>query len=182
MSAKRRLRAAYDEERERFQTAEERRVRHILIEVADGEEDAARTKAEGVATAAAQRRRLRRTSRARFSTDAGTKAQGGDLGWIGRGMLVGPFEDALFAMQVGERQRSRAQRLRFPRDSSRRGARRRLQPFEAVRDELAAETAHAACREQQFYDRANELGDEAFDAYNELATRRDRRRSCRSRR
>ena len=52
------LRAAYEEERERFQTAEERRASHILIEVADGEEDAARATAESVAARVQRRRGL----------------------------------------------------------------------------------------------------------------------------
>ena len=44
-----------------------------------------------------------------------------------------------------------------------------VQPFEAVREELAAETRTRQA-ENEFYDRANELGEAAFDAYNELAT------------
>ena len=174
------LRAAYEEERERFQTTEERRARHILIEVADGQEDAARAAAESVAA------RLRggedfAAVAAEVSADAGTKAQGGDLGWIGRGMLVGPFEDALFAMQVGEVSAPVRTEFGFHvirLDELRAGE---LQPFEAVREELAAETRTRRA-EDEFYDRANELGEAAFDAYSELATRRDRRWSCRSRR
>ena len=163
------LRAAYDEERERFQTAEERRARHILIAVENGDEDAARAKAEELAAARAQRRGLRGSSRASSPTDAGTKAQGGDLGWIGRGMLAGPFEDALFEMQTGEVRgpvRSDFGYHVIRLDELRAGT---TQPFEAVRDELASELRTRRA-EQQFYDRANQLGDKAFDAYNELAT------------
>ena len=54
-------------------------------------------------------RRRRRRAGADFaalarasSDDAGSKATGGDLGWVGKGLMVGPFEDALFAMKPGE--------------------------------------------------------------------------------
>src|SRR5262245_10192642 len=128
------LRAAYEQERERFETPEQRHAQHILVEIPEGQEDAARAQAEGIVA------RLRggedfAAVAAEVSADAGTKAQGGDLGWLARGMLPGAFEDALFAMQVGQisepvRGDDGLHIIRL--EEVRAGD---VQPFEAVREE-----------------------------------------------
>ena len=83
------IRAAYEANREQFETAD---VAHILVP------------AEATARGIIARLRggedfaaLART----FSTDEGSKAQGGSLGVRPRGSYVKPFEDAVFSARIG---------------------------------------------------------------------------------
>ena len=100
------VRNYYDEHRSEFGTPEERRAAHILIAVPAGasqaQQDTAREKSEQL---------LQQVSKtpARFaelaklnSQDPGSAANGGDLGFVGRGLMVKPFEDAVFALKPGE--------------------------------------------------------------------------------
>jgi peptidyl-prolyl cis-trans isomerase D len=100
------LRRYYAENASRFTAAEERRASHILI-AADKDKPAAERQ-QAKAKAEALLEQLRK-SPAKFaelakanSNDPGSAERGGDLDYFGRGAMVGPFEDAVFAMKVGE--------------------------------------------------------------------------------
>ena len=100
------LKAFYEEQKtktpERFQQAEQRRVRHILLSVNDPKEDAAiKLKAEGILKRAQSGEDFSKLAK-EFSQDPGSAAQGGDLGWSERKIFVGPFADAAFGMKVDE--------------------------------------------------------------------------------
>lgn len=99
------IRQRYEQEKSRFTAQEQRLASHILVEVPKDAPAAA------VETARAEAARLAAQARAggdfaalaqANSDDPGSKAAGGDLGWVSRGMMAGPFENALFAMQAGQ--------------------------------------------------------------------------------
>ncbi|HEY8540338.1 MAG TPA: SurA N-terminal domain-containing protein, partial [Steroidobacteraceae bacterium] len=93
------LKDYYESVKERFQTQERRRARHILITAEDGLDDAAAEKrAAEIAEQARAGENFEELAR-KYSKDPGSAQQGGDLGWAERGMFVGPFEEALFSMQ-----------------------------------------------------------------------------------
>lgn len=100
-----RVRAFYDEHPERFKQPERVRARHLLIRVASdaSEEDVAKARERAEAGLA----RIRggedfAAVASELSEDPGSKDRGGDLGFFTRGQMVPPFEEAAFALQVGE--------------------------------------------------------------------------------
>lgn len=99
------LRNYFEEHRGDFVAREERAIRHILFSVApDADEQAVqgvRAAAAGVLedlVAGAEFAELAK----QHSADPGSSGAGGDLGWVERGTMVGPFEEAAFALGQGE--------------------------------------------------------------------------------
>ncbi|MDX1696974.1 MAG: SurA N-terminal domain-containing protein [Thiohalobacterales bacterium] len=99
------IEALYEEQAERFVTPEERRARHILVSTPDSSEAAinsARARIEEIV------RRLDAGEdfaavATETSDDAASAASGGDLGFFGTGVMTPGFEQAVFALEVGER-------------------------------------------------------------------------------
>lgn len=94
------LRGFYEDNPERFAPVERRRASHILISV-DKDEAAAQKTAQDVYERARKGEDFAALAK-QYSQDAGSAAQGGDLGWSEKSMFVGPFADAVWAMQPGE--------------------------------------------------------------------------------
>ncbi len=100
------LRTYYAENASRYTVAEERRASHILVNAGSDLPAAERRKARERAEALLAEVRKNPASFAEVarknSQDPGSAERGGDLDYFGRGAMVKPFEDAVYAMKSGE--------------------------------------------------------------------------------
>jgi peptidyl-prolyl cis-trans isomerase D len=94
------LREYFESVSDQFVTPEQRRPSHILLRT-DDDEAAARDLAESLLARIRAGEPFEDLAR-QYSTDTGSAREGGDLGWVSRGDFVGPVEDAVFSMTVGE--------------------------------------------------------------------------------
>ena len=144
------LRDRYEAEKSRFVATEQRKAAHILIA---GDDASASAQAQSLADKARGGADFAALAKAN-SQDPGSKDLGGDLGWVEKGVMVGPFEDALFAMQAGEIRAVKSDFgwhvLKLEDIKGGQGS-----SFEQVRDQLAAEQRKA----------------DAENAFNALSTR-----------
>lgn len=100
------LRQRFEKEKGMLGGSGERRVSHILVAVPKDADAAAQKAAEDkakklAADAKAPGADFAAIARAN-SDDAISKENGGDLGWISKGVMDKPFEDAVFAMKGGD--------------------------------------------------------------------------------
>ena len=158
------LRKRYAEEKARFSTPETRLASHILF-AADASDAAAVKAAEQKATAIAAQAKAPGADFAALakanSDDTGSKQGGGDLGWVERGTMVKPFEDALFAMKSGEISGPVKSEFGYHVLQLREIKGGQERPFEEVRDQLAAEQLKAD-NEGKFSELSGRLVDEVY--------------------
>jgi peptidyl-prolyl cis-trans isomerase D len=91
----------YNDNIAQYQTPEQIRASHILLNTAGKDEATVRKQAEDIlkqARAGADFAALA----TKFSEDEGSKVNGGDLDYFGRGRMVPEFETAAFALQPGQ--------------------------------------------------------------------------------
>lgn len=167
------LRQRYEQEKSKFGQPDQRLVSHILIAAPKEANAAAQKAAQDKAAAVLAQARAAGAdfaALARTNTDdAGSKAGGGDLGWIAKdGSMPKPFEDAVFAMQPGEiRGPVRTDfgwhiiQLRDARSGQQR-------TFEQVREQLAKEAGEGD-RERDFNSLLGKAVDEVYKSPNTLA-------------
>ena len=96
----------YDEHQSEYSTPALRKAAHILIAVdikaSDVEKQAAKAKAEQILQQVKDSPSQFSQLAQKYSQDPGSAEKGGDLGLFGRGMMVKPFDDAVFKLLVGE--------------------------------------------------------------------------------
>ena len=98
------LRAAYEEQIDEFTVTEQIQARHILFRIDAGasEDETAVRRAEAQVLLDEITAGADFADMARQHSDDSSSNLGGDLGWFGRGRMTQEFEDAAFALEVGE--------------------------------------------------------------------------------
>lgn len=100
------VKQVYQQNASQYTTNEERQASHILIAVKPDASAAAKAAAKQKADEILAKARAKPDSFAElaktYSQDPGSSSQGGDLGSFARGSMVKPFEDAVFAANVGD--------------------------------------------------------------------------------
>lgn len=153
------LRERYEQNKHRYIEPEQRLASHILIQTDANADAAAQQEAQARAAELAQQARAEGADFAELarqhSDDPGSKAMGGELGWIEQGVTEPAFEEALFSMQPGISDPVKGSDgwhviwLRDVRESSGKA-------FEDVRVELEKEYLESE-RERAFSERSGEL-------------------------
>lgn len=146
------LRARYEANRAMYERPESARIQHILIKVdpsaAAADDAAAREKAQSIVQqlrAGADFGALAR----QHSGDPSSAGNGGDMGWVDKGMTVPAFENAAFSTPLN----TISDPIRTPEYGyhiikvleRRQGG---VRPFEEVRTELSAQMADEIAKEQ----------------------------------
>ncbi|MBB6599778.1 peptidyl-prolyl cis-trans isomerase [Luteimonas sp. MC1825] len=159
------LRARYEQEKARFVEPEQRLASHILVRVPEGADAAAQAAAKARAEAIAAKVQAAGADFAAVaraeSDDEGSKAQGGDLGWIERNTMGDAFDTALYALQPGQVSAPVQTDFGWHVLQLREVSAGKSVPFEAARDELAAAQS-ATDGERAFNDLIGRLVDQVY--------------------
>ena len=95
--------AEYEAQQEQLRSGETRSTQHILIAVAEdasaADQEAANSQISEIQTRLAAGEEFGELA-SEYSDDPGSAANAGDLGFIQKGQMVGPFEEVAYALEV----------------------------------------------------------------------------------
>ncbi|RUL66128.1 peptidylprolyl isomerase [Dyella dinghuensis] len=154
------LKKRYQDEITRFGMPEEREVSHILINVpknaTPAQQKAALDKANKIAAEATPDNFAKLAQQ--DSEDLGSKLQGGDLGWLQKGVTNAAFESAMFSLQKGQISKPVLSDEGYHIIYLREVHSGQTKPFEQVRDQLIKE-ATASDHDRLYNDTAGKMTD-----------------------
>lgn len=147
------IKQAYEARAAAFRVDEQRRASHILVKTKDeADKIMAELKKNPAAFADIAKKQ---------SQDSGSAEKGGDLGWFGRGMMVKPFEDAVFQMKQGELRIAQSEfgfhviKLTGIQEG-------KVRPLEEVKKELAADLARQK-GQKKYAEAADQFGNMVYE-------------------
>jgi len=159
------LEAQYQAKKDALRTQEQRRASHILIQVAEDADqetlDAARARAEELLARVADGADFAELAE-KNSDDPGSAAQGGDLGFFGKGVMVPAFEEAAFSLQPGQVSGLVQTQFGFHIIKLTEVKASEVPTLEAVREELLAEIRQREV-EDLFYEQLERLTDLSYE-------------------
>ncbi|MFV1973987.1 MAG: SurA N-terminal domain-containing protein [Thiohalobacterales bacterium] len=159
------LKALYDEQSEKYVIEEQRQARHILLRLPpDSDVEAvadSRIKAQLLLERLENGEDFAELASAE-SDDPGSAANGGDLGFFGKGVMAPIFEAAVFALEEGERSDVVQTTFGFHIIEVTGIKPEIATPFEDVRDKLVHEYL-AEVRNDLFYEYSENLANAAFE-------------------
>lgn len=156
----------------RYQTEEVRNASHILVRVPDNAEETViaekKKKAEEILQRLKQGENFEALAK-KESEDPGSAQQGGDLGDVRKGVMVKPFEDALFALEKGKLSEPVLTRFGFHIIKVNSIQPPKVQPFNEVKAEIE-QNYRKEQTDAVFYDRVDRLQTLTFENPGDLAS------------
>ncbi len=164
------FRRYYEDQPQAFTTEEQRRIRHLLIALAPNaspeEKSKALAKIQEIKQRLAQGEDFAELAK-QFSEDPGSKAQGGDLGFVKKGALEKNFLDAAFSLPAGKISDPIETSFGYHLIQVTEIKPAVLQPFAAVKDRIRDELKRQEA-ESKFYELAERLAQLVYENPNSL--------------
>ena len=159
------LKDRYEKEKERYVTSEQRLASHILVKVPGSgtpdDQKKALEKASAIAAEARAGKSFAELAKA-SSDDLGSKALGGDLGWLDKDMTDPAFEGALYSLEKGKISDPVLSAEGYHVIEVRDIRAGKTRTFEEVRPELAKEYSESE-RERVFNEKSGRLIDMSYE-------------------
>jgi peptidyl-prolyl cis-trans isomerase D len=156
------IEAYYKDHTNEYEVKERRRARHILLKISEGANEdkieEIQKKAKKIHDRIVKGEDFAKLAREN-SEDAGSAKNGGELGFFSRGMMVKPFEEAVFSMKEGEVSKPVLTRFGWHIIKLEKIEPGRIKPLTEVKNSIATRLKAQKAKDM-IWDRANDAYDE----------------------